>query len=84
MGTLFTAARAALFWDSVRAGEPELPLTVTETARRLEGESSTACGAAEEALGHYRELVLADRQPPVGAVRALRRLVSALPAYAGR
>lgn len=84
LGTLFTAARAALFWDSVRAGEPELSLTVTETARRLAGKGSSARGVAEEGLERYREVVFDRRPPPADAVRALRRLVSALPAYAGR
>ena len=84
LGTLFTAARAALFLDSIRAGDPELPLTVTETARRLADESPAARGAVEEGLERYRELVLNGRQPPAGPVSALRGLVSALPAYTER
>ena len=84
LGALFTAARAALFWDSARGGEPELALTVTETARRLAGQFPSAGDVAEEGLERYRELVLEGRPPPADAVRAVRRLVSAMPAYAGR
>jgi hypothetical protein len=72
---LLTAARAALFLESVEAGSPELPLTLAETARQL------SSSVAEESLGRYRELALEDTEPPAGTVAAMRKLVLALPAY---
>jgi hypothetical protein len=80
---LFTGARAALFLESVADGAPELPLTVTETARRLSSRSSVAAGVAEEALERYREFALRRRHPPAATVSALRKEVAGLPAYVG-
>ena len=76
---LFTAARAALFLETVEAGSPELPLTVTETARRL------SSSVAEEGLGRYREFrVLDGAEPSSGTVAAMRELVLGMPAYRTR
>src|SRR5215211_3119715 len=52
---LFTAARAALFLETIREGEPLLPVTVTETARRLAVRSSADRTLAEDALQRYRD-----------------------------
>lgn len=81
LSTLLTAARAALFLESIAQGDPELALTVTETARRLAARSSRASAVAAEALGHYREFALHRVPPPPGVVAALRRLVLELPGF---
>ena len=82
LGRLFTGARAALFLESIRGGNPELPLTVLETARRLCERSSSARVVAEDAVERYREFALRGVQPPEGTVSAMQRLVLCLPAYA--
>jgi hypothetical protein len=81
LAMLLTAARAGLLLESLDEGEPELPLTVTETARRVAGRSAEADSAAEEALYRYRRFALRREQPPAAAVSAMRRLVLELPAY---
>ncbi len=79
---LLTAARAALFLESVKEGDPELVLTVVEVARRVAARSSSARGVAEEGLERYREFVLRRAQPPVATIAAFRKLVLTLPGYA--
>lgn len=77
LGLLLNAARAALLAESLDAGEPFLPLTVTETARLL-GDAT-----AEEAAALYR-LHRREGGAPVDAlVRELARVVRSLPAYTG-
>jgi hypothetical protein len=82
LGMLFTAARAALFLEGVAGGEPQLPLTVAETARRIAAGSPPATTIAEEALERYRDFALRRVRPPAVLVRAMRQLVRQLPAYA--
>jgi predicted nucleotidyltransferase len=82
LGRLLTAARAALFQQSIGEGEAELSLTVTETARVLAARSAAARPVIEEALGSYREFALSRRPPPAATVSATRRLVLELPTYA--
>jgi hypothetical protein len=79
---LLTAARAALFHESVAGGSPELAVTVTEAARRLGDRSRAARAVADEALGRYREFAIGGVEPPAGAVSAMGDLVRRLPAYA--
>jgi hypothetical protein len=79
--TLFAAARADLFLESLREGDPVLPVTVTETARRLGARSGAAKTVCEAALLGYRELAEKGAQPDQTAISALRRLVLELPAY---
>lgn len=81
LGMLLTAARAALFLESVQGGDPELCLTVAETARRLAAPTSAARAVADEALGRYRELALHGAEPPAETISALRELVLELPQY---
>ncbi len=78
---LLSAARAALFLQSVQDGDPELPLTVTETARRLAARSEPARTVAEDGLGHYREFAAHHTPPPAATLAAMRALVAELPAY---
>jgi hypothetical protein len=79
---LLGAARAALFLESVRAGEPELCLTMAETVRKLAVHSPAAASAAGEALGGDDAL---DHdhltEPPPSAIAALRETVLGLPPY---
>jgi hypothetical protein len=82
LGTLLTAARAGLFLHSIREGEPQLALTVTETARQVAARSSAARGVIEEALERYREFALVGKPPPPNTLTATRELVLELPAYA--
>ena len=77
LGTLFCAARAALFAESLEQGEPVLTLTVVDTARRLAERSAEARAVAEEAAGAF-----ADRRAAPETVEALRALVAGLPAFA--
>jgi len=72
LARLLTAARAALFADSLERGEPELPLTAAAVAERL---------GAREALDCYRDCLLERGDPPAAQVAALRERVLGLPAY---
>jgi hypothetical protein len=81
MGRLLTAARAALFLESVEAEDPELALTTAAVARRLGETRSGARTIAEESYEAYRASRVEDRPPPARTIAALRELVLALPAY---
>jgi hypothetical protein len=48
--TLWRAARAAVFLQSVEDGDPELPLTASETARRLEAPPDLALDALRKVV----------------------------------
>jgi hypothetical protein len=72
LARLLTAARAALFAESLQKGEPELPVTAAAVAERL---------GARAALDCYRACLLDDRDPPAQQVAALRELVLDLPAF---
>lgn len=82
LGGLFTAARAALFADSLRSGAPELQLTAAAIVRRMADYGSAARTAAEagyEALSACRPR---RGSPDAAAARGLRDAVSALAPYA--
>ena len=79
LGALFSAARAALFAESVEQGEPVLTLTVGDTARRLAERSPDARAVAEEAAG----AVLDRGEVADATVEGLRQLVAGLPAFGG-
>ncbi len=82
LAMLLTAARAALFHESVCTdAAPELPLTLEETARRLAQRSASGAAAVEEALGRYREFALRRTPPPQATVDALREVIERLPVY---
>jgi predicted nucleotidyltransferase len=81
LAMLLSAARAAVFLESIRDGGPELPLTVAETVRCVAMRSSAARTVAEEALERYREFALCRREPPATTVSAMRRVVLDLPSY---
>ena len=79
--TLITTARAALLWETTAEGEPQLPVTVTETLRRLGDRSSAARTVAEDALEHYGAFVRQLTPPPAPTVAELDRVVRGLPAF---
>jgi hypothetical protein len=83
LASLLSAARAALFLESVQHGDPELPLTVSEAAGRLTARSEAARTVVEDGLGHYREFAVRRTPPPDATLSAMRTLVAELPAYAG-
>ena len=82
LAALLTAARAALFHERLRAGEPELAVTVNDVVRGLAGASPAAAAVADDALGHFREYSLRRTPPPDATVSALRELVLGLAPYA--
>jgi hypothetical protein len=82
LAALLSAARAALFLESVQEGDPELPLTVTATAHRLAARSETARTVSEDGLGRYSEFATHRTPPPDATLAAMRALVADLPAYA--
>jgi hypothetical protein len=77
LGRLLTAARAALFLESVEQGSPELALTVASVADCLGG------SLAREAVEGHRAFRLAGEPPPERLVSAFHAAVTSLPAYAG-
>lgn len=82
LGRLLTAGRAALFHESLQAGNPELALTVAATAERLAARRSVGEGVAEEAFGAYRAASHDGDPPPAALLRSLRAaLVNSFPAY---
>ena len=79
---LLTAARAAIFADTLWSGVPELPLTAAAIASRMSDYGPGARAAAEAA---YEALVACHSQPrppDPRTVRALRHVVHELPGYA--
>jgi hypothetical protein len=81
LAKLLTAARAALFLQSLDQGEPELAVTVSDTAQGLAQSGHDPAGTAGEAGEAYRAARLGQGPPPPGVVEALRGLVLGLPAY---
>ncbi len=75
LGMLFTAARAALFMQSLEVEEPVLPATVGSTAALLDSE--VAREASEVYASSRRGVGQIDR----GLVQRFRELVVSLPAY---
>jgi hypothetical protein len=83
LAMLLSAARAALFLESLSAGnEPELAVTLTATARRLAERSAGARAVAEEAVDGYRAFAAHRTPPPARTVAAMRTLVQELHVYA--
>jgi hypothetical protein len=72
LSRLLTAARAALFLDSLERGEPVLALTAAAVADRL---------GADDVLAWHRACREEGGDPPARVVGAFRETVLALPAY---
>jgi hypothetical protein len=81
LGMLITAARAALFAESLTADAPEIQLTATATLRELGARSRAGQAVTEKAVEGYREFALRHTQPAPALTRAMRELVRKLPAY---
>jgi hypothetical protein len=84
LGMLVTAARAALFLESLEEGEPELALTVSDVAHLLAARQPGTQAVVEEGFGSYRTARLESVPPSPDLVSSLRRVVVSLPAYGGR
>jgi hypothetical protein len=81
IGLLLSAARAALFLESVEAGAPRLALTHEAAVRDLANRDFVAGEAAREALEALRTCMRESRPPSHRAVGWLREVVGDLPAY---
>jgi predicted nucleotidyltransferase len=82
LGRMVSALRAALFLDSVGAGEPRLSLTVAATLDAFAASFGPAREAAESAAEAYADFAAGGHPPPGNLCRELERLVRGLPAYA--
>jgi hypothetical protein len=82
LGRLITAARAALFLQSVEAGAPQLPLTGAATARALAERVEGARGVAEAAWDAHMTFAVDWVAPDRATVGALDDLVRGLSPYA--
>jgi hypothetical protein len=82
LGMLLSAARAALFLQSIADGRPELPLTLADGVRALVERSATAGPIAEEALGEYRAFAHNAAHPRIATLTAMGKFVLGLEPYA--
>ncbi len=80
LGMLLTAARAAIFLETVLEGRGELPLTMASTARML-GDREGGEFLAEEAFETYEACRRERKEPHSRIVVVLDRIVRGLPAY---
>jgi hypothetical protein len=78
IGALFNAARAAIFSDSIAAGDAELPLTVAATAARLVELSPSRRGAIEACSERFRTLREAEGNGSAEDTGAVRELTDAV------
>ena len=82
MGLLFTAARAALFLESIDEGRPELAVTVAGVADCLVARDSSCSDVVHSALHHFRASRAIESADP-NHVAAMLDVVRNLSAYAG-
>jgi hypothetical protein len=80
---LFTAARAALFHQSLEGGAPELLLTVGAVAEHLTARDKSNRVVVEEAHASYRSSRIDGSPCPPDTIAHLREIVLGLPVYAG-
>ena len=78
LGRLITAARAALAWESLQAGAPELGLTAQSTLGAL-AERAPEVGATLQSA--FEELHVSWGRPAQRLVARAHRVVRELPAY---
>src|SRR5436190_10050732 len=81
LGMLFTAARGALFLESLEMRSPELPLTAAAVARRLEQSGSRAGSVAQEAFESFRAGRQGGPPLPKGLISAFEQVVRDLPGF---
>ena len=82
LGLLFTAARAALFLESIVDGDPELAVTVAGVADRLVARDSSCSDVVHAALDDFRASRTAGSKD-ANQVAAMLDVVRNLSAYAG-
>jgi hypothetical protein len=80
LGLLFTAARAALFLESIREGDPELAVTVSGVADRLVAREPGSRAAVEDAL-HDLRAMSAGESNVTARVDGLLDVLRSLPGY---
>ena len=78
---LFTAARAALFSESIHSGEPQLPLSARSTVACLGDRYAGARSTAEDAYAAFRDHRANGKPAPPGVAAAFRRVVENLVSY---
>jgi hypothetical protein len=81
LARLLTAARAAVFLQSVESASPELPLTVRATARALSAAGRAAGALADEAVESYAAWRDGGDAPPDALVSRFEELVRTLAPY---
>jgi hypothetical protein len=82
LGLLFTAARAALFLESIMDGDPELAVTVAGVADRLAARDSSCRDAVEAALREFRA-ARAGEATDLSSVAPMLEIVRNLQSYSG-
>jgi hypothetical protein len=82
LGLLFTAARAALFLESIVEGDPELAISVASVAERLAARDSSCSDAVHSALHDFYSSRAASATDPI-PVAGMLEIVRNLSAYAG-
>jgi endoglucanase len=82
LGLLFSAARAALFLESVEEGQPQLPLTFAAMVASLAARDPGVGADAAEAYALLERCQREGRAPSPKVVGHFRRQVESLPAYA--
>jgi hypothetical protein len=82
MGLLFTAARAALFLESIMEGDSELAVSVAGVADCLVARDSSCSDVVHSALHDFRAARAAGSMDPI-PVAGMLDVVRNLPAYAG-
>jgi predicted nucleotidyltransferase len=81
LSMLFSAARAALFAESLQASDPQLPLTVATIVESVAVRDGSAQPVAETALEEYRTSRAGGGEPSPRTVAAFRSVVGSLPSY---
>jgi hypothetical protein len=80
---LFTAARAALFLESLESSRPSLMLSAGAVAEALGSDNRRASRAAQDALAAYALSRIDGREPPTLVCESFGKVVADLPAYRG-
>lgn len=78
LGMLLGAARAALLWESVRDGRPQLALTLTAAGRSAAERWPESGETLQHALEAYGEFAVHRTPPPERILRSTRSLVEGL------
>lgn len=81
LGMLLSAARAALFLESIENGDPQLALTFATAAELLNSTGRAESMVAAEGYAEYRDATLDGKPPSKRTLSGLFKLVSNLPPY---